>query len=70
MSFTVDENDKEKWDWIASAQTLALFAPGMPLGTANANWNERTFIAARYLIYRDAAEPAKAPVVVESAAGK
>lgn len=52
MTFTVDEKGKEQWQWIPNDSTLELHSPGMPLGTRRAKWNERTFIALRFLIYR------------------
>lgn len=52
LTFTVDEEGNEVWDWVTNSQTLELVAPGMPLGTVRAEWHERTFIALRYLIYR------------------
>lgn len=51
LNFTVDSNGKEQWNWVKNDTTLTLVAPGMPLGTKRANWNERAFIALRYLIY-------------------
>lgn len=53
MSFEVDEKGKEKWDWVSNDQTLELYAPGMPLGTGRTQYFERTFIAQRYVIYKD-----------------
>lgn len=51
MSFKVNKAGKAIWEWVPNSQTLSLFSPGMPLGTRRAKWNERTFIAIRYLIY-------------------
>lgn len=50
MTFTVDKFGNTNWNWVANSQTLEITAPGMPLGTTDAKWNERTFIAVRYLI--------------------
>ncbi len=54
MTFTVDENGKEVWDWASSDQCMMLNSPGMPLGTAKSKWYERTNIAVRYLIFKEA----------------
>lgn len=52
MRFDVDDDGEEQWEWVSSDQTLMLTAPGMPLGTTRARWNERTFIVLRFAIYR------------------
>ncbi len=52
MTFKVSQAGKEQWNWLSNTQTLTLFSPGMPLGTKRAKWNERTFIAVRYVIHR------------------
>ena len=33
ISFEVDENNKEKWQWVSNSRTLELYSPGMPIGT-------------------------------------
>ena len=53
MTFTVNDEGKEEWDWVSSKQCLMINAPGMPLGTVQAKWQQRTFTVLRYLIYRD-----------------
>ena len=52
MTFTLDEEKKEVWDWVSNVNTLELLAPDMPLGTTRADWDERTFIAIRYIVYQ------------------
>ena len=52
MTFKVSQTGKEQWDWLSNTQTLTLFSPGMPLGTKRAQWNQRAFIAIRYVIHR------------------
>lgn len=54
ITFTVDDDGKEVWNWIPNKKTLTIVSPGMPLGTKNAEWHERTLICARYLILRTA----------------
>ena len=52
LRFTIDEKGKHDWEWVPNTQTLTLFTPNMPLATKEAKWNERSFIAIRYLIYQ------------------
>lgn len=52
MTFTVNDDGKEDWNWVYSRECLMINAPGMPLGTVDAKWHERTFTALRYLIFR------------------
>lgn len=56
MTFTVDEEGNEIWNWKSSDQCMMLNSPGMPLGTARAKWYERTNIAIRYLIFKNASD--------------
>ena len=50
MDFSVDENGKEKWNWISSFDALTIVCPEMPLETVKAKWHERTLIVVRYII--------------------
>lgn len=56
MTFTISEDGEEQWNWVSSSECMLLHAPGMPLGTANSKWYERTIIAVRYVVYKDQAE--------------
>jgi hypothetical protein len=51
MRYRLDALGKEKTTWIESSECLFLSAPGMPLGTQKAKWEERTYLNARYLIW-------------------
>lgn len=53
MTFSVDDQGEEQWDWVSSAECMMLHAPGMPLGTAKAKWYERTIIAVRYVVLKE-----------------
>ena len=50
MDFSVDENGKEKWNWISSFDALTIVCPELPLATVRAKWHERTLIVVRYII--------------------
>ena len=54
MQFTVNSEGREEWNWVSITDALTLVAPGMPLGTRRAQWNERAFITLRYAIFQDA----------------
>lgn len=60
LTFDVDADGAEVWHWEKSVNGLFLQSPGMPLGTEGAKWHERTYIAARYLIYAD--QPAEGEI--------
>ena len=50
MACEVGLDGKETWDWMQSDNCLFLSAPELTMGTNNAQWHERTYIAARFLI--------------------
>ncbi len=54
MKYKTDADGNDIWNWENGINCMFLSAPKLPLGTQQANWNERTYIAARFLIMKQA----------------
>jgi hypothetical protein len=50
MTYEVTEEGKEFWKWEESNRCMFIAAPSLPLGTLEAEWYQRTYLAAQYII--------------------
>ena len=50
MTFDLEDNGKEKWEWVKGDRCMFVSSPSLLLGTPRTKWHERTYVAARYLI--------------------
>jgi hypothetical protein len=50
MTYEVTEKGEELWRWEKSNRCMFITAPSLPLGTTEAKWYQRTYLAAQYLI--------------------